>query len=57
MVGLERRERGREFQMVGAEKEKDRRAARDLAKGTYKRSLSEERRLRVGMCGVSKVAR
>lgn len=30
--------------MVGAEKEKERRAERDLARGTDKSSLSEDRR-------------
>ena len=48
-VAAERRLKGREFQIVGAAKEKERRPADDLRKGTVSQSLSEERRLRAGV--------
>ena len=43
-----RRARGREFQIVGVAKRKDRRAWEDLMKGTVRRCWSEERSEREG---------
>ena len=48
----ERSDRGKEFQTVGAAKEKERREVADLSEGTVRRSLSEERSRRVGVYGV-----
>ena len=50
-LDAERIEDGKEFQIVGAAKEKDRRPADDFSKGTVSRSLSDERRWRVGVYG------
>lgn len=54
---VERREKGREFQTVGAANEKDRRPEDDLSGGTVNKSLSAERRWRAGVYGTSKVVR
>ena len=41
---VERREKGREFQIEGAAKEKERRPADDFSDRTVSNSLSDERR-------------
>jgi hypothetical protein len=53
-VGAERRIRGSEFQIVGAENENERRPVDDLKEGTVSKSLSDERRLRTGVYGTSR---
>lgn len=53
-VGAERRTRGSEFQIVGAENEKERRPVDDFKEGTVSNSLSDERRLRTGVYGMSR---
>jgi hypothetical protein len=50
MEEMERRERGSEFQIVGAETEKDRWPMVDLTRGRERRNWEEERRLQVGAC-------
>ena len=54
MVGSDRRVNGREFQIVGEAKEKERLAVHDLRSGTVSKSLSDERRRRLGVYGTSK---
>ena len=50
--GHERKDRGSEFQTVGAAKEKERRPLADVILGNFKRCLSADLRFRVGLCGV-----
>jgi len=50
----DRRERGREFQIVGAAKKKERRPAEDLMDGTVSKSLSDERSVRDGLYGTNR---
>ena len=48
-VGQDRSASGREFQMDGAAKEKERRPLADRISGTVSRCLSRDLRFRVGM--------
>ena len=47
-VGDKRKDKGSEFQIVGAAKEKERRPLADRMSGTVSRDLSADLRLRVG---------
>ena len=51
-VGHERKDRGSEFQTVGAANEKDRRSFAEVIFGNFKRCLSAHLRLLVGLHGV-----
>ena len=51
VLGMERRESGREFQIVGAAKEKERRPISVLTNGLDSRFRSDDLRFLEGMCG------